>query len=169
MLTVLIIFSQFKANTPQILDRNGREQKGSIAELRKVELNGHKEWISIRGKNRNNPVLLFLAGGPGGTQMAATRYELSGLEEHFVVVSWDQPGSGKSYNAVPKDKITADTYIRDGLSLTDLLRKRFGTEKIYLMGESWGSTLGIFLVHAALKNIMRLSALDRWWTLKKPK
>lgn len=149
LLTVLIIFSQLTAHTPQILDQNDKAVKGSIAELRKVELNGHKEWISIRGKNRNNPVLLFLAGGPGGTQMAATRYELSGLEEHFVVVSWDQPGSGKSYNAVPKDKITVDTYIRDGIALTDLLRKRFGTEKIYLMGESWGSALGIFLVHAA--------------------
>ncbi|HEX3039117.1 MAG TPA: alpha/beta hydrolase [Caproiciproducens sp.] len=144
-----ITLSQFTAYTPQILDQDGKALKGSIAELEKVELNGRQEWISIRGKNRNNPVLLFLAGGPGGTQLAATRYELSGLEDHFVVVNWDQPGSGKSYNAVSKDEITADTYIKDGLALTDLLRKRFGTEKIYLMGESWGSALGIFLADAA--------------------
>lgn len=118
---------------------------GSIAELQKVELNGHQEWISIRGKDCHNPVLLFLAGGPGGSQMAATRNELSGLEENFVVVNWDQPGSGKSYSAVPNDKITADTYVDDGLALTDFLRQRFETEKIYLMGESWGSVLGILL------------------------
>ena len=149
LMTILIILSQFTAHTPQILVRNGKVLDGSIAELRKVELNGRQEWISIRGKNRNNPVLLFLAGGPGGTQMAATRYALSGLEERFVVVNWDQPGSGKSYNVVSKDKITVDTYIKDGLALTDFLRKRFGTEKIYLMGESWGSALGIFLVDAA--------------------
>jgi pimeloyl-ACP methyl ester carboxylesterase len=149
LLTGLVMFSQFTAHTPQILDQNGKVLKGSIAELKKVELNGRQEWISIRGKNRSNPVLLFLAGGPGGTQMAATRYELSELEERFVVVSWDQPGSGKSYNAASKDKITVDTYIKDGLSLTDLLRKRFETEKIYLMGESWGSALGIFLADAA--------------------
>ncbi len=122
---------------------------GSIAELEKVELNGREEWISIRGKNRKNPVLLFLAGGPGGTQMAAVRSELAGLEDRFVVVNWDQPGSGKSYHAVANDKITVDTYLKDGLALTDYLRKRFSTEKIYLIGESWGSALGVFLVDAA--------------------
>lgn len=148
-MTILVVLSQFTAHTPEIQDQDGKPLKNSIAELEKVTLNGRQEWISIRGKNRNNPILLFLAGGPGGTQMAATRYELSGLEEHFVVVNWDQPGSGKSYNAVSRKKITADTYIKDGLALTDILRKRFGTEKIYLMGESWGSALGIFLADAA--------------------
>lgn len=148
-MAILIALSQFTAHTPQILNENGTVQSNSIAELSPVELNGHHEWISIRGKNRRNPVLLFLAGGPGGTQMAATRYALAGLEDRFVVVNWDQPGSGKSYNAVSKGKITVDTYIKDGLALTDLLRKRFETEKIYLMGESWGSALGIFLADAA--------------------
>lgn len=147
--TILVTISQSTAHTPQILDKNGEVQSNSIAELRQVELNGHKEWISIRGKDSRNPVLLFLAGGPGGTQIAAARYSLEELEEHFVVVNWDQPGSGKSYNAVPKNELTVDTYINDGIALTDLLRKRFGTEKIYLMGESWGSALGIFLADAA--------------------
>lgn len=148
IMVITVTISQHTAHTPQILDQNGKMHEGSIAELEKVNLNGRDEWISIRGKNRNNPVLLFLAGGPGGTQMAATRCELSGLEERFVVVSWDQPGSGKSYNAVSKDKITVNTYIKDGLALTDLLRRRFRMDKIYLMGESWGSALGIFLAEA---------------------
>ena len=149
LMTILITLSQFTAHTPQILAQNGKVQANSIAELDHVELNGHQEWISIRGKNRSNPVLLFLAGGPGGTQMAVTRYALAGLEERFVVVNWDQPGSGKSYNAVSNKKITVDTYVKDGLALTNLLRKRFRTEKIYLMGESWGSALGIFLADSA--------------------
>ena len=103
LMTILITLSQFTAHTPQILNENGTVQTNSIAELNQVELNGHQEWISIRGENRRNPVLLFLAGGPGGPQMAATRYALAGLEERFVVVNWDQPGSGKSYNAVSND------------------------------------------------------------------
>jgi len=68
----------------------------SIAVLEKVTLGGSEQWITIRGKNRNNPVLLFLAGGPGGTQLAATREQLKKLEENFVIVNWDQPGAGKS-------------------------------------------------------------------------
>ena len=142
----LITLSQLTASTPPIVDENGNTPVNSIAELRRIELNGRKQWISIRGWDKNAPVLLFLAGGPGGTQMAAVRYELSELEKHFVVVNWDQPGSGKSYYADRIKNITPQTYIQDGYALTEYLKERFSKEKIYLMGESWGSALGIFLV-----------------------
>ena len=135
----LIAVSQLTASTPPIQGEN------SIAELVEVELNGRKQWISLRAWDRDNPVLLFLAGGPGGTQMAAVRHELAELEKHFVVVNWDQPGAGKSYNADKIRNITAQTYIEDGRALTEYLKERFGQEKIYLVGESWGSALGIFL------------------------
>lgn len=137
---LLILFSQLTASTPSIDSAN------SIAELTQVELNGRKQWISLRGWDQSKPVLLFLAGGPGGTQMGAVRHELAELEKHFVVVNWDQPGSGKSYYADKIGNITAQTYIEDGRALTEYLKERFGQEKIYLIGESWGSALGIFLV-----------------------
>ncbi|HHV72640.1 MAG TPA: alpha/beta hydrolase [Clostridia bacterium] len=142
----LITVSQLTVSTPPIVDENGSTPKDSIAELRELELNGRKQWISIRGWNKNAPILLFLAGGPGGTQMAAVRHELAELEKHFVVVNWDQPGSGKSYYAEKTKNITAQTYIQDGHALTEYLKERFSQEKIYLVGESWGSALGIFLV-----------------------
>lgn len=139
-----MLFSQLTASTPSIKDENEKPIKGSIAELEKVSLNGRSEWISIRGVNKTNPVLLFLAGGPGGSQMAAVRHDLSELEKHFVVVVWDQPGSGKSYEAGGKN-LTLDTYVEDGLALTAYLQKQFAQDKIYLVGESWGSALGVFL------------------------
>lgn len=74
------------------------------------------------------------------------RRALSGLEDHFVVVNWEQPGSGKSFNAVERSTLTPERYIRDGLALTAYLRERFDEEKIYLLGESWGSALGIWMV-----------------------
>lgn len=147
LLILVITFTQLTASTPPIKDDQGNIIEGSIAELVPIEINGHKEWISLRGKNENAPILLFLAGGPGGTQMAATRYELADLEENFVVVNWDQPGSGKSYNCMKRKDITVETYIDDGIALTEYLRDRFSQEKIYVMGESWGSALGIFLIH----------------------
>ncbi|MCR6545755.1 alpha/beta fold hydrolase [Dehalobacterium formicoaceticum] len=135
-----VTFTQFAASTPPI------DAENSIAELTELELNGRKQWISLRGWDKTKPVLLFLAGGPGGTQMAAVRHELAELEKYFVVVNWDQPGSGKSYDAEKIGSITVDTYIQDGNALTEYLKERFSKEKIYLIGESWGSALGIFLV-----------------------
>ncbi len=139
------IFSQLIGKTPPILNDQGDVLKGSIAELKKIELNGRKEWINIRGENKENPVLLFLAGGPGGSQMAAVRHDLKELEKHFVVVNWDQPGSGKSYYAATKNSLIVEDYIDDGLALTEYLCDRFKEEKIYIVGESWGSALGVFL------------------------
>ena len=142
----VVTASQLTASTPKIVDETGITVSDSIAELERVTLNGRTEWISIRGWDRSNPVLLFLAGGPGGTQMAAVRYELGELEKYFVVVNWDQPGAGKSYYAEQTKKITVDTYLQDGYALTEYLKDRFQQEKIYLIGESWGSALGIFLI-----------------------
>lgn len=144
----LIIFSHIFANTPKIKGENGNIIDNSIAKLEKIDLNNKNEWVSIRGHNKENPVLLFLAGGPGGSQMAAVRHDLSELEKYFVVVVWDQPGSGKSYYA-GNENLTVDTYIEDGLALTKYLCKQFQQEKIYLVGESWGSALAIFLASKA--------------------
>ena len=141
----LIALSQWTASTPAITDEQGNRPAGSIAELVRVDLNGRREWITIRGWDKEKPVLLFLAGGPGGTQLAAVRHELAELEKHFVVIGWDQPGSGKSSGAVRIKDISVETYIADGHALTGYLKERFGKEKIFLIGESWGSALGVFL------------------------
>jgi pimeloyl-ACP methyl ester carboxylesterase len=143
------LLTQFTASTPPIRNEEGNKMEGSISELRQITLNGRKEWISIRSENRENPVLLFLAGGPGGSQMAAVRYDLGELEKHFVVVNWDQAGSGKSYGAADIGSLTVNTYIEDGYALTKYLCETFKQDKIYLVGESWGSALGIFLIDRA--------------------
>jgi pimeloyl-ACP methyl ester carboxylesterase len=141
-----ILASQIFASTPPILDAQGRAIPNSIAVMEKVKLGGAEEWITIRGKDARNPVLLFLAGGPGGTQLVAERRALAGLEDHFVVVNWEQPGSGKSFDAVDRSKLTPDRYITDAHELVLNLRQRFGKEKVYVLGESWGSALGIMVV-----------------------
>lgn len=144
---IWVAFTQLTAHTPAIRDAWGRPLEGSVARLERVRLNGREQWISIRGQDVENPVLLFLAGGPGGSQMAAVRHDLAELEAHFVVVVWDQPGSAKSYAAGNFPGLTPETYIEDGLALTDWLRESFGQEKILLVGESWGSALGVFLAN----------------------
>lgn len=141
-----VILSQQFASTPRIDDGNGAPLPGSIAALEQVELNGSQQWITIRGRDIDNPVLLFLAGGPGGSELVMTRRYLGALEEHFVIVNWDQPGTGKSYNAVPFEQLTLERYIDDAYALTRYLQERFHQDKIYVFGESWGSILGMLLI-----------------------
>jgi len=138
--------SQAFAMTPPILGADGKPLPGSTATLEQVTLNGSRQWISIRGHDISKPVLLFLAGGPGGSQLTTERFALGGLEEHFVVLNWEQPGAGKSFDAVDRATLTPDRYIEDAHALVLLLKERFKQEKVYVLGESWGSALGVWLV-----------------------
>lgn len=142
-----VIGSQWHASTPPILGANGQPLPGSIATMEQVTLNGSQQWITIRGKNAHNPVLLYLGiGGPGAGGFPATAMTLAPLEDHFVVVNWDQPGTGKSYNAVPISTLTVERFVSDAHELTQLLRARFHQDKVYVLGLSWGTILGIKLV-----------------------
>lgn len=141
--TAAVLVSQFFAMTPPILGADGKPLPTSIASLEQVKINGSRQWISIRGEDVNHPVLLFLAGGPGGSQLSTARFALQGLEKHFVVVNWEQPGAGKSFDALDRRTLTVDRYIEDMRALTIHLQERFDEEKIYILGESWGSALGI--------------------------
>lgn len=132
------------ARTAPILDADGEPLAGSIAELDHVEINGRDLGVMLRGHSVDNPVLLFLAGGPGGSELGAMRRHLSALEEHFTVATWDQRGTGRSYAALdPVDTYTPDSAVDDTIAMTDHLRERFGVDRVYLLGQSWGSLLGV--------------------------
>ncbi|QVK19853.1 alpha/beta hydrolase [Mycoplasmatota bacterium] len=137
--------SQLAASTPSIVDEMGNKVEGSISLLEQVELNGSKQWITIRGYNNSNPVLLFLAGGPGGSQIVETRNYFKDLEKDFIVVNWEQPGSGKSFGAVDQENLNKERYIEDAHALTKHLEEYFNEDKIFIMGQSWGTALSLWL------------------------
>jgi len=135
------------ASTDAIRDAEGNVVPGSVAELTEIDVNGHDLGLMIRGHSVDNPVLLFLAGGPGGSEYGAMRRHLSELEEHVTVVTWDQRGSGTSYDELdPTDTITLQGAVDDTIAVTEYLRNRFDTDQIYLLGQSWGTTLGVLAV-----------------------
>ncbi len=143
---IAIAASQFFAATPPITDLNGQPIPESIATLEKVNINGTEQWITIRGQDVNKPILLHLGmGGPGGGGFA-TRSLFEPLEKDFVVVSWDEPGTGKSYSAMPISTLMPQRFVEDAYHLTLYLRKRFHQEKIYVYGVSWTSIVGVWLV-----------------------
>ncbi|MBK8470443.1 MAG: alpha/beta hydrolase [Actinomycetales bacterium] len=137
------------ATTAAITAADGGPLPGSVAELTTVDVGGHELGLMIRGTSTDNPVLLFLAGGPGGSEIGAMRRHLPELEKHFTVVTWDQRGAGTSYPALdPADTVTLDSYVSDTIALSNYLRGRFDTDAIYLLGQSWGTTLGVLAVQA---------------------
>ncbi|HEU4515188.1 MAG TPA: DUF6064 family protein [Nocardioidaceae bacterium] len=130
--------------TAPIVTTDGEPVAGSVAELTKVEVNGHDQWLMIRGNSADNPVLLFLAGGPGGFEIGTMASEAKPLEQDFVVVTWEQRGTGKSYASFdPGESLTFDGAVADTLEVTEYLRDRFGVDEVFLVGNSYGTLLGV--------------------------
>lgn len=144
LLAVLVLYSQWAAHTPAILGADGQPLPGSIASLEKVKLGGVNQWLIIRGYDVNKPVLLFLSGGPGASEAGRVLRFNSELEKHFVVVIWEQRGCGKSYPSInSKSDLTVEQYVSDVIELSNMLRVRFDEQKIYLVGHSWGTIIGL--------------------------
>jgi pimeloyl-ACP methyl ester carboxylesterase len=122
-----------------------------IERLEKVRIGGIDQWISVRGFDRRNPILLYIHGGPGFPAMPTSWYYQRGWEEYFTVVQWDQRGAGKTY--VTNDPVavattmTPDRMIADAEEMIGWLRKQFGKDKIFVLGHSWGSYLGLKIAH----------------------
>ena len=152
----IVVILTVPASTAPITGPDGTPVPGSIAELTTIDVNGQEHALMIRGASADNPVLLHLAGGPGGTDIGAMRLDTS-LEEHFVVVTWDQRGTGKSARALdPTDTLTLQGALDDTLAVTDHLRGRFGQDRIVLAGQSWGTIPGVL---AAQRHPERFRAL----------
>ena len=112
-----------------------------LDEVLKVELGGFKQKIHIVG-DPNKPIMLFLHGGPGVANRHTITKGNSDLREDFMVVGWDQRGTGGSYWGVKKEDLTIDQIAADANDLIEYLCKRFNKKKVFIVGGSWGSLLG---------------------------
>ncbi len=107
-------------------------------------IGGIRQWVTIRGDDCANPVLLFLHGGPGNPLSPYGERIYAAWERDFTLVQWDQRGSGRTFGANPPPaELTVERMTRDGIALTDYLRRRLGQRKIILVGGSWGTVLGV--------------------------
>lgn len=122
------------------LDAHGKILAGSISEKVFVEINNSRQGMFIKGKDKTRPVLLYVHGGM--PDYFLTQTYPTGFEDEFVVVWWEQRGSGISYQA-NKPAATVEQLISDVIAVTQYLRQRFSKEKIYLMGHSGGTFLSI--------------------------
>ena len=133
------------ASTAAIRDTDGAVATNSITSIESVELNGAQQWLVIRGRDRTNPVLLYVHGGPGTPETAPLIHYDRALEDDFVVVSWEQRGAGKSYPAGLANPAAVNTaqLVDDLHALTGYLKTRFGQDRLYLVAHSYGTLIAI--------------------------
>jgi proline iminopeptidase len=134
----------------QISESRALRAPGAIDRLERVSVGGIDQWIEIRGQS-DNPILLFLHGGPGSAFMPVARRFQDPWEKYFMVVQWDQRGAGKTFTANDKNRVRPTMSVArmeaDTLEMVNYLRERFARDKIFVLGHSWGSILGLRLAH----------------------
>jgi proline iminopeptidase len=118
-----------------------------VQETFEATLGGARQVVNVRGSDRNNPILVFIHGGPGAVEMPIAWAFQRPWEDFFTVVQWDQRGAGRSY-LLNDPKTLAPTlkperYRDDTIELIEMLRKKYGQRKVFLMGHSWGSIVGL--------------------------
>lgn len=156
-ISLLIIFINSPGKLPPLKDTRGNVIQGSASEKVWVEINGIKQGMFIRGENLQNPVILYLHGGPGTPLFQFISYleKEKRLEKYFSVCYWDQRGAGMTYSkATNPATMTVEQMVEDTHEVTEYLKSRFGHDKIYLLGHSWGSYLGVKTIEKYPENYL---------------
>ncbi|MNZ60869.1 L-amino acid amidase [compost metagenome] len=135
---IVVIVLIFPTWTPKIKGEN------SISTLEQVDINGAGHEIMIRGEDRSNPIIIFVHGGPGCSEIPYVRKYQKELERYFTIVHYDQRGSGKSYHFFEDySNLTTDLLVDDLLALTDYVTEKLDQDKALLIGHSFGTYIGM--------------------------
>ena len=119
-----------------------------IDELFSKEIGGTRQWISILAEDIKKPILLMLHGGPGTPCMRFFRKHNRDLTRHFIMVTWDQRGTGRSYSSkMPLESMTLNQLVEDTHELTLYLKTRFNRDKVFILGHSFGATLALQVIN----------------------
>lgn len=130
-------------HTEPFRDAAGSELPGSIARMEMLAINGLPQSLWLRGADTRKPALVIVHGGPGVSESALLRHYNAELEHHFLVVYWEQRGTGRSWRAdIPAQSMTIAQFVRDLDEVVEHVRKRFGKDKVALLAHSWGTVPG---------------------------
>lgn len=136
---------------------------GTKVEERSLMILGNtKQYVEINSESDKLPVLLFIHGGPGWPQTPQLRYFNSDLTKAFILVTWDQRGCGQSFmNDSTVENVTLNQIVSDAHELTQVLKKRFGQQKIFVAGFSWGSVVGLNLIQQYPEDYRAYAAISQ--------
>ena len=130
-----------------ITDLNRIVAPNGVQETYKTRIGGIDQWINVRGQNRDNPIILFVHGGPASPLMPTIWQFQRPIEEFFTVVNYDQRGAGRTLGETDpesiSDTIHIATYVDDAIEVAEHIRAKYGQRKLILMGHSWGTIVGM--------------------------
>lgn len=130
-----------------IRDADSVVTPNGVQETYQTRLGGLNQWVFVRGQDRDNPIILFVHGGPASPMAPVSWLFQRPIEEYFTVVHYDQRASGKTYAANDTinlgNTIRIEQYVKDGVELAEFIRKKYGKEKVILIGHSWGTIVGM--------------------------
>ena len=144
---VLFILIKSPGKLDPYADKSGTLISGSISEKIFINIGGAKQGMFIKSKNNNNPILLYVHGGPAFPNYFLMDKFKSVLEDYFTVCYWEQRGGGLSYTPeVTLQSMNFSQLTSDAIDVTKYLRKRFGRDKIYMMAHSGGTPIALLAV-----------------------
>ncbi len=119
----------------------------AIDETGFIRIGGIDQWVAVQGHDRRNPLILYLHGGPGEAQSPFLQQFLP-WQRDFTVVNWDQRGAGKTFgrNGATTPGMTVDRLVEDVAEIAHGVSTRFAQRKVILVGQSWGSLLGVYAI-----------------------
>lgn len=147
VLAVVVAFSYRAMWQHRIADKTRVTSPNGIDEAKFIRVNGAEQWITIRGDDIGNPVILFLHGGPSEANSPFVEF-YTPFEKDFVFVQWDQPGAGKSYIRAGRHqpKLTIQSMAADGIAVAEYVKTELRKPKIILIGQDWGGVLGVRMI-----------------------
>lgn len=179
-MALLLSLSGCGTFTSPFVDGDGRVIPGSIATMETVNIGGIAQSIWFRGVDTQKPAIILLHGGPGISESALFRHYDAALEKHFLMVYWEQRGAGRSYHSdISRDSMSIDQFERDLDQVVDLVKRRFGKNKVILLAHSWGTVLGtiyayqhpekvaVYIGVAQIANFSEGERLSYEWALAK--
>ena len=143
-IALTIVFSRIHNSLKSKIDTDTGIQENTY-----ITIYGIEQYLQIRGEDRNNPIILWLHGGPGFPLSYLTYYYQTALEKDYTIVCWEQRGCGRTfYRNKDNNNLTMEQLLSDTNEVIDYLRERFGQEKIIIIGQSWGTVLGMDYINA---------------------
>jgi proline iminopeptidase len=141
---LLMLSTACAVHTAPFRDDRGLQIPGSVAMMTDAVIGGVDQRLWFRGIDVEKPAVILLHGGPGASEAALFRHFNSDLEHEFLMVYWEQRGTGRSYHAsIPPESMTIDQFVRDLDDVVELVRERFHKERVVLLAHSWGSAIGL--------------------------